>query len=97
MRGRPSGQSVTTPFLGAVVEAVVRVEAPRPVRGVLDGLRRELGLERDQERGGTDEGEAEAEEELGNHFLEAGGYEGYVVISSNSSGLTATTPVAASC
>ena len=71
---------MTTPFLGAVVEAVVRVEAPRPVRGVLDGLRRELGLERDQEGGGTDEGEAEAEEELGNHFLEAGGYEGYVVI-----------------
>ena len=42
-------------FLGAVVQTVVRVEAPGPVCGVLNRLLGELGLERNQQGAGVGE------------------------------------------
>lgn len=42
-------------FLGAVVQTVVRVEAPGPVCRVLNRLLGELGLERNQQGAGVGE------------------------------------------
>ena len=47
--------SFLSPFLGAVVQAVVRMEAPGPVGWVLNRLLGELGLEGNQQGGGLGE------------------------------------------
>ena len=47
--------SFLSPFLGAVVQAVVRMEAPGPVCWVLNRLLGELGLEGNQQGAGVGE------------------------------------------